>query len=157
MTFTPFDVIGAIVQTATLIAVGVAAWQLLFHSRQMHRDFEALYVQRYWTLMDQRSDAFALDGVPTDRDRVIARGYLQLCEDEIDCRRIGRVTDSTWEYWRGAIIDQTSTPAYLAELDSVTETRYPLLRLALQQREDFDPLTSRTLASNWLWRKLHGL
>lgn len=157
MSPTLFDALGIIVQIATLLAIAVAAWQLLFHSRQMHRDFEALYVQRYWSLMDQRSDRFALDGVPTEGDRVIARGYLQLCEDEIDCRRIGRVTDSTWVYWRGAIVDQVSTAAYLSELDTVPDARYPLVRRALANAEEFDPLTKRALRSRWLWRKLHGL
>ncbi|WP_425843683.1 hypothetical protein [Agrococcus sp. TSP3-2-1] len=36
-----------VLQCVTLVAVLLAAWQVLFHSRQMHRDFEAVYVQRY--------------------------------------------------------------------------------------------------------------
>jgi hypothetical protein len=100
------------IQTVTLVAIILAAWQLLFHSKQMHRDFEVLYVQRYWDLMDKRSFSFSIDQVPSDGDRVVIRGYLQLCEDEIDLRRLGRVSDNTWGFWGGAILSQVSANGY---------------------------------------------
>lgn len=145
------DAWSLVLQIATLLAVVVAAWQLLFHSRQMHRDFEALYVSRYWTLMDQRSEEFAL-GAPTTSDQIVILNYLQLCEDEIDCRRIGRVTDSTWKFWRSAIIAQANEAAYAAALGALQRDRFPQLRGLLSTSPDYDPLKWKAPS-----RAFHGL
>lgn len=147
-----FDVWSLVLQLATLVAVVVAAWQLLFHSRQMHREFEALYIARYWELMDRRSIRWVVSGRQTTRDGVIAKGYLQLCEDEIDCRRIGRVTDNTWAFWRDAILSQTAEQPYRAVLQSSPVSDYPRLRELIAVGEEYEPLPHR-----WLWRKAHGL
>ncbi len=56
------SVINSVVQALTLLAIATGAWQLLAHSRQMHRDFESMYVQRYWTSMDRRSSSWILSG-----------------------------------------------------------------------------------------------
>lgn len=141
-----------ILQVATLIAVVVAAWQLLFHSRQMHREFEALYIARYWELMDRRSIRWVVADQPSRSDLVVARGYLQLCEDEIDCRRIGRVTDGTWAFWRTAIITQVADPHYWRVLASTPTSDYPLLRELMRVGLTYNPLLHR-----WFWRKTHGL
>lgn len=146
------ETFSAIVQTLTALAIVFAAWQLLFHSRQMHRDFELLYVQRYWELMDRRSPEFALEQVPAEADRVVIRAYLQLCEDEADLRRLGRVTDSTWRYWAQALVEQASSPAYAHELDRLDGEMYPLVRRLIASAAAFDPLEHA-----WLWRKVHGL
>lgn len=146
------DVWSLILQIATLIAVVVAAWQLLFHSRQMHREFEALYIARYWELMDRRSIRWVVADRQSRLDVVVVKGYLQLCEDEIDCRRIGRVTDGTWDFWRAAIISQATDPHYGAVLTSAPASDYPLLRELIHIGPAYDPLPRR-----WLWRKTHGL
>jgi hypothetical protein len=139
------------VQTLTALAIIFAAWQLLFHSRQMHREFEHLYVSRYWVLMDQRSADFTISGRARKEDRPIVRGYLQLCEDEIDLRRLGRITDNTWEFWAGATLDQVAASAYTKELATLSNDEYHLLR-ELIRTEGADPL-----AKHWFWRKFHGL
>ena len=146
------DAWSLVLQIATLVAVVVAAWQLLFHSRQMHRDFEALYVARYWTLMDQRSADFALGGTPTKSDQIVILNYLQLCEDEIDCRRIARVTDSTWKFWRSAIISQANETPYAAALRELPKDRFPQLRALLHTAHDYDPLEWKAPS-----RAFHGL
>lgn len=144
------DVFSAIVQALTALAIVFAAWQLMFHSRQMHRDFELLYVQRYWELMDRRTPGFALEHEPTPEDRLVIRAYLQLCEDEVDLRRLGRVTDNTWGFWAGAMAERASAPAYAQELDLAGPDSYPLLRQLIGGRTD-------PLRHGWLWRKVHGL
>jgi hypothetical protein len=146
------DVWSFALQLATLVAVLVAARQLVFQSRQMHRDFEALYVQRYWALMDRRSRRFALGGGLSRDDRITVRNYIQLCEDQIDCRRIGRVTDSTWVFWRGAIADQLQQPAYRTELDELSGETFPRVRELLNNPGQHDPL-----GWWWVWRKAQGL
>jgi hypothetical protein len=145
------DILSFIVQTATLVAIVFAAWQLLYHSRQMHREFEHLYVDRYWVLMDKRSVDFVVDGKVSRDERPIVRGYLQLCEDELDLRRLGRITDSTWEFWHGAILDQVGEPIYANELATMGDDIFPLLRELIRTNGE-DPLKK-----GWLWRKFHGL
>ena len=88
----------------------------------MHRDLEMLYVQRYWALMDARSVHWVLDRNPTPEDRVVVRGYLQLCEDEIDLRRLGRVTDNTRGFWDESMLSQLHDPPYLAALNESGHT-----------------------------------
>lgn len=146
------DVLATVVQLLTASAIVFAAWQLLFHSRQMHRDFEMLYVQRYWELMDGRSDSFLLNSEPNEQDHRVIRGYLQLCEDEIDLRRLGRVTDNTWSFWASSIVQQCSAPGYREELSVVPATMYPGVREQLEALTPLDPLLH-----GWLWRKFHGL
>lgn len=69
------ETVGVIVQIVTCLAILFAAWQLMFHARQMHRDFEMLYVQRYWELMDRRSDVLITQGTTSNPDRVVALAY----------------------------------------------------------------------------------
>jgi hypothetical protein len=147
-----FDVWSLVLQVATLIAVIVAAWQLLFHSRQMHREFEAMYIARYWQLMDRHSTRWILRHRPQRADLIVAKDYLQLCEDEIDCRRIGRVTDSTWGFWRDAILSQVGEPAYRYALDAAAPDEYPLTRELVLRGADYEPL-----GHGWFRRKTHGL
>ncbi|MBX3195844.1 MAG: hypothetical protein KF727_12200 [Microbacteriaceae bacterium] len=150
----PLAALGVVVQVLTALAIIFAAWQLLFHSRAMHREFELLYVQRYWELMDRRTAKFAIGDGTHHSDRLVIRAYFQLCEDEADLRRIGRVTDNTWTFWRGAMVSQASTAAYRHELDRLDASAYPQLRAILA-----DPEGRRKgpLAWGWLRRKLHGL
>jgi hypothetical protein len=140
-----------VIQSITAAAIIFAAGQLFFHGRQTHREFEHLYVARYWALMDRLSLAFAIEGQVCKEDKPVVRGYLQLCEDEIDLRRLGRITDNTWKYWSQASLDQASESAYTNELAELNESHYPLLRTLIGSG-GADPLKRR-----WLWRKLHGL
>ncbi len=142
------------VDAITALAIVFAAWQLLFHSRQMHRELENLYVQRYWELMDQRSESFTVEGDPKPSDRRVIHAYLQLCEDEIDLRRLGRVTDNTWKFWCEAIRSQATSPSYASFLSTAPADRWPLLRELTAQPAAYDPLRDQR---NWMWRKLHGL
>lgn len=146
------ELFSIIVQALTAMAIVFAAWQLLFHSRQMHRDFELVYVQRYWELMDRRSASLALEGLPRRRDRTVIRSYLQLCEDEIDLRRLGRVSDNTWRFWATSIVEQASTEPWAAEIAKLGSSQYPLLRKLIESDVAYDPLEH-----SWVWRKLHGL
>jgi len=144
------EVFSTVVQALTAGAIIFAAWQLMFHSRQTHREFELLYVQRYWDLMDRRSEQMALNGAPQPSDRTVVHAYLQLSEDELDLRRLGSVTDSTWTFWGTAITDQAGSSLYLAELNSSDPNAYPRVRVHLNGGGD-------PLEHNWLWRKVHGL
>jgi hypothetical protein len=139
-----------IVQTITLIAIVIGGWQLLVQNRQIHRDFESMYVQRYWTIMDRRSRTWTLEGQYDSEDRVIARQYLLLCEDEIDLRARGRITDATWAFWGDAILTQATAAPYAAELTSSAPDEYLGLRAFLESKGD-------PLHHQLFWRRSHGL
>ena len=97
---------------ATLIGVFVAvvgvfaAWmQVRALGQQRTRDFENLFVQRYWKIMDDLSlkalECAKPDGgrvSSSDKKAVIA--FLRLSEDEIDLRAAGLISADTWELWR---------------------------------------------------------
>lgn len=84
-----------VAQFATVFAVLFAIFQLIGARAAKPRDFENLYVQRYWNLMDgflgDPWTAASIRQLPKkDRSKVLA--YLQLCEDELDLRRNGFVS-----------------------------------------------------------------
>lgn len=74
------------------------------------REFEDIYVQRYWSISDRiplnfriglkdRSDVVAyLEGID-EKTKTALWDYLALCEDEIDLRIKGQITDETWDIW----------------------------------------------------------
>lgn len=140
----------------TFVAIGLAGWQLLFHSRQMHRDFEMLYVQRYWAIMDKRRPEWRNNPIGHTtlhpEDEVLIRDYLQLCEDEVDLRSLGRVTDSTWGFWATAISSQTASAPYEKFLtcDPESTLLYPSLTRFKHTGED-------PLKRGKSWRMFHGL
>lgn len=140
------------VSSLTVLAIAAAVWQLVAQSRQMHREFEAMYVRRYWELMSNRSESWVLSGRLTVADRVVVRGYLQLSEDECDLRSLGRVTDGTWAFWARSIVDQCAARPYASELADLDRADYPRLRELLLDGPNHDPLTRSKR-----WRQRHGL
>lgn len=144
-----FELIGLAVSVITAGSIIFAAIQIVSQTRQMHREFEALYVQRYWSLMDRRSVSFERGGKVVRADQIVIHQYLQLCEDEIDLRRLGRVTDDTWRYWESSIRYQASEPAYRAAVRSSSRSDFPSLKALLCARAGYDPLTWRGLKKRW--------
>lgn len=68
-------------------------------NRERLRQFEALYVQRYWSILDQLSlEALAglSAGSPYEGDLKAVRAYMLLCEDELEMRGRGYIADSTY-------------------------------------------------------------
>jgi len=130
--------LGAIATAVTAIAVLFAMLQLRGARQQGHREFEALYVQRFWTISDSFTPN-AQTSSPLNRlrraDIPSALAYLQLCEDEIDMRALGRVTDGTWGFWGPAIAAELRTKRYQAVLERVPD-RFANVRRLLETGED---------------------
>src|SRR3954468_10915936 len=88
-----------VVMTASLILTMLS---LRASQRQRLRQFETLYVQRYWALLDRLSltglRGDATDEVSAEDERVV-RAYLRLCEDQLELRRLGWIGTSTWAIW----------------------------------------------------------
>jgi hypothetical protein len=135
---------------ATVVAVLFVVPQLIGARAAKHRDFENLYVQRYWNLMDNfegdaRTEASTDDHQSADKVRVNA--YLHLCEDELDLRRNAFVSTKTWEIWADGINSQCRLAPYTRALDVMNANELPALRHFLATGED--PLKMFWLRKWW--------
>lgn len=139
---------------ATIVTAGavvVAILSFIGDRSQRHREFESLYVQRYWAIQDRQSPDVRLGRKRRLRkaDRALALDYLRLCEDELEIRKLGLVTNRTWKVWSDAIKSGIATPLaqeLLAERSS--EFEY-VRRFALDLRDPYAGWTP--------WAKWNGL
>jgi hypothetical protein len=98
--------IGDIASIATAVGVLAAVAALRQAQRQRLRQFEDTYVARYWNLMDRLSlSVLRADGhgPPDEHDERVIRAYFQLCEDELELRKTGWISDATWRIWADGI------------------------------------------------------
>lgn len=140
-----------VAQFATMFAVVFAILQLIGARAAKHRDFENLYVQRYWNLMDR------FDGNPwgapsvddlVDSDKSLVTAYLQLCEDELDLRRNGYISTKTWGIWVDGMKSQCARPAYKDALGAMKPAELPALRNFLGNGNS-DPLKMNWFLKWW--------
>jgi hypothetical protein len=91
-----------IISVIMMLSLVFAGTALRASQRQRLRQLEMLYVQRYWSLMDKLSLS-ALRGTPSievdDEDEKVVRAYLRLCEDQLELRKQGWLTNATWRLW----------------------------------------------------------
>jgi hypothetical protein len=153
-------VIANIALIVTAVGVLAAVFGLRQSNRERLRQFEAMYVQRYWSILDQLSlnalGSFALDSIGDD-DRKAIRAYLFLCEDELEIRGRGYIADSTYRIWSEAARAQLEQPMFKAVWEQVAkEATFPYQHLkALLSEPSYDPLTAGFLR-RWL-RGLAGI
>lgn len=145
------EAVTAIISLFTLLAVGLAAIQIRHVNRQMHRELEMQYLLRFWQLMDRRSRTLRLKMRTTRDDRVLFQEYLGLCDDQVQLRSLGRVTDHTWAYWKRDIRAMCVSPPVAKELARSNIEAYPHLR-SLLALSTYDPLTRSRM-----WRVWNGL
>lgn len=117
--------LGNIAAVATAVGLFLAVIGLRQTQRQRVRQFEDFYVSRYWTLMDRLSLEIAVGAsnhlLPEDRKAVHA--YLVLCEDELDLRAEGWISDATWELWSKGIQDQLGRGSVLEVWEQAKDAR----------------------------------
>ncbi|NHW47116.1 hypothetical protein HAV21_09455 [Paenarthrobacter sp. MSM-2-10-13] len=143
-----------IANLATVIAVTFAIIQLIGARAAKHRDFENLYVQRFWALMDnsQRSQR-GLVKTLRGEDRTI-RSYLELCEDELDLRRNGFISTKTLSMWADGMIKQCSQSPYKEAMKSLGPSELPALQLFLLTQKD--PLKMSWIRKWWTGIGIRG-
>lgn len=134
-------------------AVVFAVFQVVGARTQRHREFENLYVQRYWQILDRLPDRLYLNHeirVPRRDERRLAVAYLRLCEDEVDLRKQGFITDRTWAIWSEGILAQLRANIYA---DSLAEHADLLPSLTQFAHSGQDPLSWNKFP-RW-WSGLH--
>jgi hypothetical protein len=94
---------------ATAVGVLVGALSLLGSWRTRVRQFEALYIQRYWELMNELSlvalSGDASHGVVASDEKTV-RAYFRLCEDEIELKKKRWFSKRAWDVWEEGMIHQ---------------------------------------------------
>jgi hypothetical protein len=133
----------------TTVAIFLALLQLTQGRAAKHRDFENIYVQRYWSLMDgfEGNDSSAKhlgELSPKDQQRVVR--YLQLCEDELDLRKNGFVSTKTWGIWEDGILSQCSRSIYREALANERDDLPSLTKFWLDRE---DPLKMNRFQKWW--------
>lgn len=142
---------------ATAVGVIAAVFGLRQSYRERLRQFEAMYVQRYWSILDRLSlDALgsSADACPGHADEKAIRAYLLLCEDELEVRARGYIADDTYKIRRrdGGQVRQPMFEYVWQKVGSEPTFPYEYLAaLCDQEDESYDPLTAI-----WL-RRLAGI
>jgi hypothetical protein len=138
----------SVAQIVTGIAFVFAALQIREARKQLHRELENLYVQRYWKILDQMP-TWGHD-LRQRRVKVGLLRYMQLCEDEIDLRSHGRITDDTWRIWSIGMIVAARGISFQRVFSASDATKWPGLREFLATRRD-------PLRGGWVVRLWKGL
>ena len=102
-----------------LIVTALGVIGVMFGLRQSYRErlrqFESLYVERYWKILDQLSlaavKASRAASVSPEDEKVI-RNYILLCEDELQMRQGGYISDSTYTVWADGMREQLGRPMF---------------------------------------------
>lgn len=131
------------------IGIGAVFLQLVGDRNARHRDFERMYVERYWSIADRLPARFVLgqeDFEVDDHKRALA-DYLMLCEDELDMRKRGYVSDKTWEVWAAAIIDASKNEKLAEVMSDFPKGRLDLLKAV--EPDNADPLNRAWLRRWW--------
>lgn len=126
-----YEKLDLVLSSISALAIAFVVVQITTHNRQMHHDFEAMYLQRFWSLMERRSLNFAASRGRKRLSRTDLRtvhDYLELSNDQVELRRHGRVTDQTWRIWAPDIVRFVSQPVIWRVLEESEPQRYIDLR-----------------------------
>jgi hypothetical protein len=146
--------LGDIALVFTAIGVLGATFGVWQSYRARIAQFEEKYVHRYWQLLDQLSlDALrgrvAEPAGMCEGDEKAIRSYFYLCEDELEMRKNGYISDATCGLWSTSIkqqLEQAMFAKVWAQLQQ-GEASFPFDNLGkLIDTRNYDPLTLPTVA-----------
>lgn len=120
-------------------------------NREQARHFEATYIQRYWKIHEQLSlDVLRASGKDSGlevkvgpEDEKAIRSYIILCEDELEQRAEGHITDTTYREWSEGICQQFRNPMFMQVWEEVKREPvfpYKHLKELLKPIQSYDPL-----------------
>ncbi|KAM9866718.1 hypothetical protein ACIFOC_00483 [Leucobacter aridicollis] len=129
------DVVVALFTVIATFGVFFVIRQLRLQHKQLHRDLENLYVERYWSIRDRLD---AAEPGTKERERA-AVAYLSLSEDQCDMRMQDRVTDETWVIWAPSIYGALHEEEYADILERQPTGRFLHLREMKTTGAKYDP------------------
>ena len=90
-----------VASVVTAIGVLFAGFGVRSTLIQRNRQFEALYIQRYWSLIDRLSSEAVVEQLRplSAKDHHTLRLYFQLCQDEIEMYKRGWISSRTFDEW----------------------------------------------------------
>lgn len=147
-----WEALTAIASLLTAIAIVFAFSQLLTARKQRHREFELVYVQRYWQIIDglsfDISTEVSMESLQP-HDLRLCMQYLRLCEDELDLRKRQFITDETWEIWAPGIAWQLNRQPFAQLKDTEVAHAFELLPNFIGESEISDPLIMNRFSRWW--------
>ena len=110
------ELLSALASVGTAIGVLVAAWQLLLAHRQSVTNFEDSFAQEYRELAtDLPTKALLGEELSEDEYKDAFDEfyhYFDLCNEQAFHHQIGRITPSTWTFWRDGMQSNFARPAF---------------------------------------------
>lgn len=156
--FGALDWIDFVVSVVTGVGVLLIFLQIIGERSSRHREFENMYVQRYWAITERLPSDFVIGRTEYELNetQILAmRDYVSLCEDELDLRKRGFITDRTWSVWKTGIWAAIQDPRILEVVATFGDNRLDLLRSMIDRdQSSFDPIAMSRM-SRW-WKGLRG-
>ncbi|MEJ8279417.1 hypothetical protein [Pseudonocardia spirodelae] len=144
--------IESIAAVVTAVGVVFAGLQLRAAQVQRVREFESLYVQRYWKIVDGLPLGELDSGTPyeqlSEKDRKSVEMYVLLCEDQYEMRKEGAISRSTFAIWRQGIDNVREREPFLGAAAQIQARRNTTLTL-LRTNAAHDPFDGRRV-SGWV-------
>jgi hypothetical protein len=119
------EILSAVANVATAIAVICAAWQLLLSQRQAVTAFEDALAKEYRDIA-ATLPVKALLGEPlTEEEHVKSFDefyrYFDLCNQQVFLHQTGRVSASTWKFWQEGIASNLRRPAFARAWSEISD------------------------------------
>lgn len=117
------EILSALANVGTAIAVLVAAWQLVLSHRQAVTTFEDSLAKEYRDIA-ATLPVRALLGEPLSESEYADKfdefyRYFDLCNQQVFLWQAGRVSDKTWAFWRDGISSNLKRPAFASAWSEV--------------------------------------
>lgn len=126
----------AVIFTSFSVFVGVL--QYIATARTRHNDFEMMYINRLWEVLDNISAAKISKNDSLYEEACIS--YLILSNDQVELRSLGRVGNKTWSYWSKDIYKYCSKNDHFKQIIISDPITYASLASLLRYGENYDPL-----------------
>lgn len=150
---TAWEALSAGADVATILTgLAVCLAIIPFHEtrKQRARDSDQWYVDRYWALQDRKRIRHRHGKVVAAAPLDVLFAELKLCEDELDARANGWVTNASWQIWSDSIATLRHDPKAMSVLARMPATEMLRLRAFLDDQADPQRIG---LARQW-WRGL---
>ncbi len=129
--------IGLATLTTAVVGLSLVVWQLRDQRRAMRVELGNLYIQRFWTIDDDR----LLEPKGTKLHNQHRHRYLRLFEDEFDVAALDFLDKRQWNAWHSVLNDPHELELVKADLADCNAAgdQFHRLRRCIQQRTQHSP------------------